>query len=288
MKITSNSLLEVQKQGKTLLKSGNKLNYSYEVDEFLMYLLQCSKVDLMLFEDKVLSDTEIIKFNSFIEDRLKNKPFQYIVGKCEFMGIEFFVGEGVLIPRSDTEVLVETILDINKQQNFQNGLDLCTGSGCIPISINKFTNIPMIGVDISNKALDFAIKNNKYNNCNIDFFLGDLFEVVPEKFKQNIDFIVSNPPYIETEETFKLMEEVRDYEPNLALDGGETGLDFYEKITKESVYWLKDGGFLFFEIGYNQGQSVSDILKINGFDVFDVIKDYGGNDRVVYGQKMPT
>lgn len=282
--MNSNSLMEIQKYGKLILKNNNKADYAYEVDLFLMHLLKCSKVDLILFENKILSDEEISIFNSFIDDRIKNKPFQYIVGQCEFMGIDFFVGEGVLVPRSDTEILVETIINISKSENLKTGIDLCTGSGCISISLNKLENIKMIGVDISSDALNYAIKNNKHNNCNVEFLLGDLFESIPLNTKDELDFIVSNPPYIKTAETENLMSEVRDYEPDLALNGGLNGLDFYEEITRKSVDWLSDGGWLFFEIGHDQAKDVSTIMKANRFEVFDVVKDHGGNDRVLYGK----
>lgn len=279
----NNSLTYLRNLGRKLLKEKGKTNFAFEIDGFLMKILNCTKTDLLLMENKTLSIEEVETFNNFVQQRLNHKPYQYILGECEFMGLNFSVGEGVLIPRSDTEILVETILNYNKIEDFQIGIDICTGSGCIPISLNHYGKIDFLATDISEIALSYAKKNGQFHNSNIQWFLGDLFSSVPNKYENKVDFIVSNPPYITTFETKKLMEEVKDFEPNLALDGGESGLEFYEKITAQSKKWLRNNGWLFFEIGYDQGESVSKILRENGFNVEKVIKDYGGNDRVVFG-----
>lgn len=290
--MTDNNITLAIKKGKLKLKEASISNYNWEVDQFIMFILNCSKNDIIINKDKLDKEFTLEKeeiFWEYINKRASNYPFQYIIGECEFMGLKFFVGDGVLIPRSDTEILVETILEINKINKFTNGLDLCTGTGCIPISLGNYGNINMTAVEFSEIAFKYAKKNLEYYNENsldknieFEFLLGDLF--TPIKNNKKFDFIVSNPPYIEREVIKTLMEEVRDYEPTLALDGGESGLDFYIKITKESKNFLCEDGWLFFEIGYNQGELVLNILKENGFTQCKVLKDYSNNNRVVYGK----
>jgi release factor glutamine methyltransferase len=219
-----------------------------------------------------------------IKKRSTKIPLQHITGKQEFMGLDFFVNEHTLIPRQDTEVLVETLIEEAKKYNEKrlNILDICTGSGCIGISIaHFFKESNVCAVDISEDALLVALKNKELNHVeNINFLKSDLFSSLDnEKF----DIIVSNPPYIRTMEIEKLMEEVKIHEPFIALDGKEDGLYFYREITKKSVKYLKDGSSLMYEIGFDQAKDVSDILVENGFKNIKVIKDLPGHDRVVIG-----
>ncbi|NLM12463.1 MAG: peptide chain release factor N(5)-glutamine methyltransferase, partial [Epulopiscium sp.] len=194
----------------------------------------------------------------------------------------------VLIPRQDTEILVETALEfIDKDKEFQV-LDVCTGSGCIGISIAYYAPLSqVIGIDISEDALKVARYNAKLNKVNdrVHFIKSNLFGEVPKNLKGTVDMIVSNPPYIPTEEIKELMKEVNAYEPTIALDGGKDGLDFYRLIVKDGKEYLKSGGILLFEIGYNQGDDVVHLLKSQNFTEIEIKKDLAGLNRVVFGIK---
>ena len=226
-------------------------------------------------------ETSIIKYDTYmdlIKKRAKHIPLQYILGYQEFMGLRFKVNEHVLIPRQDTEILVEEVLRVSSNKDV---LDLCTGSGCIIISLMKLGNINRaVGVDISRKALEIAKENASINKVNIEFKQSDLFSRVHDKF----DIIVSNPPYIPNWEINRLSPEVRDYEPHLALDGKEDGLYFYRSIAKKVKDYLNPGGYIFFEIGYNQVDDLKKILKDEGIKEVKVIKDLSGLDRVIKGR----
>lgn len=190
-----------------------------------------------------------------------------------------------MIPRADTEILVETVLQYHEKEHFQNAIDICTGTGCIAVSLAKYTDISMYGVDISERALQIAKKNAQYHAVSVTWFQSDLFQNVPMSLA-HFDCIVSNPPYIATKEIQTLMNSVKCFEPHLALDGGKYGTDFYKKIAQQSKQYLKKGAFLFFEIGYQQAEAVCSILNQNGFDNIVVCKDLAGLDRVVLGQYM--
>lgn len=221
------------------------------------------------------------KYNELVNQRAGHIPLQHLVGTQEFMGLTFKVNENVLIPRQDTELLVENVVDC-----LGNGkrtvLDMCTGSGCIAVSIDRLSKDSKVtAVDISEKALEVAQENNRFNNANVTFIQSDLFTNVTGRY----DIIVSNPPYIRTDEIPKLMEEVKSHEPVMALDGMEDGLYFYKKICNEASDYLNDNGKIFFEIGYDQGDDVSEILRQNRFCNIEVLKDLSGNDRVVIARK---
>lgn len=221
------------------------------------------------------------KYNELVNQRAGHIPLQHLVGTQEFMGLTFKVNENVLIPRQDTELLVENVADC-----LGNGkrtvLDMCTGSGCIAVSIDRLSKDSKVtAVDISEKALEVAQENNRFNNANVTFIQSDLFTNVTGRY----DIIVSNPPYIRTDEISKLMEEVKSHEPVMALDGMEDGLYFYKKICNEASDYLNDNGKIFFEIGYDQGDDVSEILRQNRFCNIEVLKDLSGNDRVVIARK---
>lgn len=221
------------------------------------------------------------KYNELVNQRAGHIPLQHLVGTQEFMGLTFKVNENVLIPRQDTELLVENVADC-----LENGertvLDMCTGSGCIAVSIDRLSKDSKVtAVDISEKALEVAQENNRFNNANVTFIQSDLFTNVTGRY----DIIVSNPPYIRTDEIPKLMEEVKSHEPVMALDGMEDGLYFYKKICNEASDYLNDNGKIFFEIGYDQGDDVSEILRQNRFCNIEVLKDLSGNDRVVIARK---
>lgn len=221
------------------------------------------------------------KYNELVNQRAGHIPLQHIIGTQEFMGLTFKVNENVLIPRQDTELLVENVVDYLGNDE-RTVLDMCTGSGCIAVSIDRLSkNSKVTAVDISEKALEVAMENNRLNNANVTFIQSDLFTNVTGKY----DIIVSNPPYIRTDEIPKLMEEVKSHEPVMALDGMEDGLYFYKKICSEASDYLNDNGKIFFEIGYDQGDDVSEILRQNRFCNIEVLKDLSGNDRVVIARK---
>ena len=227
------------------------------------------------------SQEELIQINKAVDQRLKRVPLAYIFGKTNFFGYDFFVSTDVLIPRLDTEILVENVIsEINLRNSQVSVLDIGTGSGAIAITICKETGSKTFAVDISEKAIEIAKKNAELNDVKIEFIKSNVFENIPNL---KVDIIVSNPPYIESSEIDNLMPEVRNFEPILALDGGESGLDFYEEIIEKSIEHLNSKGKLFFEIGYNQGEKVSRLMK-QKFKNVEIIKDYLDNDRVVVGE----
>lgn len=226
------------------------------------------------------TEDEITKIMQIVELRLKHIPLDHILGKSNFMGRNFKVNEHVLIPRLDTEVLVETVISRINTCGSKSVLDIGTGSGIIAETIALETDAKVTAVDISQDALNIAKENAKNLNADVTFLKSDLFENLAD---QKFDLIVSNPPYIETDVIKTLQEEVKDYEPHIALDGGTDGLDFYKKIINEASKHLTKKGYIFFEIGYNQANAVSELLKSN-FDDIKVLKDYEENDRVVYAK----
>ena len=215
----------------------------------------------------------------------KRKPLQYILGEWEFYGLPFKVTEGVLIPRADTEILVEQCIQLMREVEEPNILDIGSGTGAISIAIaNELKSSSVTGIDINEKAIELANKNKTLNKIkNINFVKSNLFENLDKDFKY--DLIVSNPPYISKNEYETLMPEVKNYEPQNALTDLGDGLYFYREISKLAGEYLKDTGYLAYEIGYNQAKDVTKILQNNNFDVLSVIKDYGGNDRVVIAKK---
>ena len=229
-------------------------------------------------EEDITQDAQK-EYEIAVQKRAEHIPLQYIIGEQEFMGLRFKVNSNVLIPRQDTETLVEQVLKIVKPG--MKVLDLCTGSGCVLISVLK--NAPELtgmGSDISKTALLVAKENAKLHEVDAEWVRSDLFDNITETF----DVIMANPPYIPTGEILSLMPEVRDFEPENALDGGEDGLDFYRKITGQVKDYLNPGGYVYMEIGYDQGETVSELMRNAGFTEVEVIKDLARNDRVVKGK----
>ena len=221
------------------------------------------------------------RYKELIQKRKEHVPLQYILGTQEFMGYTFKVTPDVLIPRADTETVLEEVLDQLKQSKKPDTiLDICTGSGCIAISLALILNPEVcIGTDISEKALKIAKANGENLAPMVKFIQSDLFE----NFTASYDLIISNPPYITTEECGTLMPEVKDYEPMLALDGKEDGLYFYKKIIKEAKNYLNPDGMLAFEIGYDQGEAVKNLMEAQDFACVEIKKDLSGLDRLVFG-----
>lgn len=233
---------------------------------------------LLAHGDRAVTEEEETQFLIFIERRSTHEPLQQITGWQEFMGLRFSVTEDVLVPRQDTETLVEEVM--RYLRDGMEILDVCTGSGCILLSLLRYSNgCRGVGCDISEKALAVAGQNAKELGISAQFIQSDLFESIEGRF----EYIVSNPPYIRKDVIPTLMEEVRDHEPLIALDGGEDGLDFYRKITREATEHLYSGGMLFFEIGYDQGEAVKLLMEEEGYEEVTVSQDLAGLDRVVYG-----
>ena len=233
---------------------------------------------LLVHGDRAVTEEEETQFRIFIERRSTHEPLQQITGWQEFMGLRFSVTEDVLVPRQDTETLVEEVM--RYLRDGMEILDVCTGSGCILLSLLRYSNgCRGVGCDISEKALAVAGQNAKELGISAQFIQSDLFESIEGRF----EYMVSNPPYIRKDMIPTLMEEVRDHEPLIALDGGKDGLDLYRKITMEATEHLYSGGMLFFEIGYDQGEAVKLLMEEEGYEEVTVSQDLAGLDRVVYG-----
>ncbi len=254
----------------------------------LEFVCRTNRSDLLVHGDREVTQEQITKYQEMIGLRAERIPLQQITGVQEFMGLSFGVNEHVLIPRQDTEILVEQALKVLKPG--MSVLDMCTGSGCILISLLALSKeCTGTGVDLSEKALEVAKQNgrNLLGESFVDdakqpvWIQSDLFEKVSGKY----DMIVSNPPYIPTKVVEGLMPEVRDHEPVMALDGRDDGLYFYRKIAEKAPQFLKGEGRIFLEIGYDQGKAVATLLEDNHFTEVKVIQDYAGLDRVVTGRR---
>ncbi|MCR5655234.1 MAG: peptide chain release factor N(5)-glutamine methyltransferase [Lachnospiraceae bacterium] len=297
---------EVYQKGVQKLKDGGIAEAKLEAAIFLEEVCHTSRSDLYAHPEREVSEEEYNNYVNYLKIRLTRKPLQAIIGKQNFMGMEFYVNPSTLIPRQDTEFLVECVLE--ELHDGMHILDLCTGSGCILISLMRYSNhCGGVGTDISEEALTAAVENaerllqkdpenGQFDDVavsleealkpttedSVQFLCTDLFTDLPDKEK--FDIIVSNPPYIATAEIAKLEPEVKDYDPIAALDGGESGLDFYERIIDEAGNHLVKGGWIYFEIGYDQGEAVKEMLIAKGFCDVEVRKDYAGRDRVALGR----
>ncbi|MCH4193078.1 MAG: peptide chain release factor N(5)-glutamine methyltransferase [Butyrivibrio sp.] len=240
---------------------------------------------LLVHGDRIVSAEEAEAYQKKISARAHRIPLAYITGSQEFMGLTFKVSDQVLIPNQDTETLVEEGLKL--LHDGMRFMDLCTGSGCIALSLLHYTNdTTATATDISPEALEIAVQNAQQLKMadRVRFEKTDLFPEKAEKEeKVRADLIISNPPYIPTEVIDTLAPEVKDHEPRLALDGRTDGLDFYRRMIAEAPEWLYESGWLLMEIGYDQGESVSALMKKKGFHEVQVVQDLGGRDRVVLG-----
>ena len=279
---------EILEVGREKLKSLDGADPLKESVYILSKVLGENKIYIFTNLSKWVSKEEEEVFLGLVEDRKTGKPMAYIFNEKEFMGINFYVDERVLIPRPETEELVEFIIGFieanYKGENIQV-LDIGTGSGTIALSLGKrFKGIEVLGVDVSKEALEVARENlNRLKASNVSFKRSDLFENIGKEEKFSI--IVSNPPYIRKDVVRNLQKDVKDFEPGLALDGGEDGLDFYRRIINRSKSHLEKEGMLLFEIGYDQGREVKALMEEEGYKNVQIAKDLQGLDRIVSGLK---
>lgn len=272
--------LELLRFGKAKLEEAGVPDANLDARLLLEYACGITRSDVLAHGDREPEPSREEAYRTLLVKRCERIPLQQLTGEQEFMGLSFHVNENVLIPRQDTEILVEEIL--KDMHGGMRILDLCTGSGCILISLLRYSNACQgVGVDLSGAALEIARENAKVLIPEADclFLESDLLENVTGKF----DIVVSNPPYIPSAVIDTLMPEVRDHEPRMALDGLEDGLHFYRRILRESQPFLNGGARVFLEIGYDQGEAVKKLMQENGFLEVTVCQDYAGLDRVVFG-----
>lgn len=281
---------ELYEYGKLKLEGAEIEEAELDARLLLEYICRTDRNELLVHGDREHSSMEEEFYKAAVEKRASRIPLQHITGEQEFMGLCFKVNEHTLIPRQDTEILVEEAL--HRLSDGMRILDMCTGSGCILLSLLKYSNeCEGVGIDISEKALSVAKQNAERLQIDAVFLEGDLFAPL-ETFVSDrttdrlFDMVVSNPPYIETSVIDTLMPEVREHEPVTALDGGADGLDFYRKIVAQAPEHMRRGAYLILEIGCGQGQAVADIMRQEGFVDVSVFKDYAGLDRVICGTKQ--
>ncbi len=285
MEAANKTIKECLVRAKEILEASGIENAYNDAKLLMMHVAGYDFTGLIMNMDSLLEKDKEELYFKYIDKRAENYPLQYITGVQEFMGYEFLVNPDVLIPRQDTELLVETALLRAEKRNL-SVLDMCTGSGCIGISFRKkrleegFEDTVLL-TDISEKALDIAEKNNEKLSAGCKTIKSDMFCGLQDK---KFDMILSNPPYIETEVIEGLMKEVREFEPYTALCGHEDGLYFYRIIAKEAKKYLNEKGKLFLETGYNQFSSVSRLLYEEGFKNIELFKDYNNLDRLVYAE----
>lgn len=270
---------ELYETGKARLMQAGVEEAALDARLLLEFVCGTTRNDLLAHGDREVEAAQQERYSGLIEKRSERIPLQHLTGVQEFMGLDFLVNEHVLIPRQDTEILVEEVM-----KHLHDGfriLDMCTGSGCILLSLLHYSNDCVgVGADISEEALKVARRNaENLQKQQADFVQGDLFENVEGKF----EIIVSNPPYIRSDVIPALMDEVRLHEPVAALDGREDGLFFYREIIAQSKSHLCGGGQLFFEIGYDQKEAVTGLMEEAGFQNVTAVRDFAGLDRVVYG-----
>ena len=295
------SVKELIKIAERQLADAGVADAQIDAKELYCFLMGYDKTALMMHWQDVLQDNQCEAYFALIEKRAKRQPLQHITGEQEFMGFPFKVNEHVLIPRQDTETMVEDAIELLEKGTLRGGaygrgkplkgsadiLDLCCGSGAIGISLAKtFGKAKVVCTDVSPQALETARENASYNACkNIKFVESDMFEApfFNGRFgKKKFDLIISNPPYIESEVIEGLEPEVKDHEPRLALDGGTDGLNFYRKIAQEAAAYLKKDGVLMMEIGYEKKDAVKEILRQTGeYERIIGLTDLTGRDRIV-------
>lgn len=263
--------------GKGILRDADVADCELDAWYLMEYACKMDKSWYYMHSTDEMENGKFLEYELLLKKRAERVPLQYITGSQEFMGLEFKVNSHVLIPRQDTETLVEEALKMLEPG--MSVLDLCTGSGCVIISLLRQKKLFGTASDISKQALLIAKENAKNNRVEVQLVRSNLFQNIIGKY----DMIIANPPYIPTETIASLMPEVKNFEPVEALDGGEDGLDFYRQIVKKSGQFLKSNGYLCLEIGHDQGGRVAFLMEENGYRNVKVIKDLAGNARVVRG-----
>lgn len=273
---------EIYQSGLKLLENNNIENSKFEAQSLLQKAFSLDRIGFIIHKTDKADENCSHNFLKFIEKRISGEPLQYILGEWSFMGFDFKVGRGVLIPRDDTEVVVNLCIDFLKNRTDKKTVDLCSGSGAIAVALDKISGAKVTAVEIDETAFSYLEINVKENNSSVKSVMADALEICETFADGELDLIVSNPPYIKSADIETLQKEVR-LEPRLALDGGEDGCDFYREIVSRWSRKLKKGGALAFELGENQADAVKALMTEQGFSDFKISLDFGGVQRAIIG-----
>lgn len=273
---------EIYQSGLKLLENNNIENSKFEAQSLLQKAFSLDRVGFIIHKTDKADENCSHNFLKFIEKRISGEPLQYILGEWSFMGFDFKVGRGVLIPRDDTEVVVNLCIDFLENRTDKKTVDLCSGSGAIAVALDKISGAKVTAVEIDETAFSYLETNVKENSSSVKPVMADALEICDTFADGGLDLIVSNPPYIKSADIETLQKEVR-LEPRLALDGGEDGCDFYREIVSRWSRKLKKGGALAFELGEGQADAVKALMTEQGFSDFKISLDFGGVQRAIIG-----
>lgn len=273
---------EIYQSGLKLLENNNIENSKFEAQSLLQKAFSLDRVGFIMHKTDKADENCSHNFLKFIEKRISGEPLQYILGEWSFMGFDFKVGRGVLIPRDDTEVVVNLCIDFLENRTDKKTVDLCSGSGAIAVALDKISGAKVTAVEIDETAFSYLETNVKENNSSVKPVMADALKICETFADGELDLIVSNPPYIKSADIETLQKEVR-LEPRLALDGGEDGCDFYREIVSRWSRKLKKGGALAFELGEGQTDAVKALMTEQGFSDFKISLDFGGVQRAIIG-----
>lgn len=273
---------EIYQSGLKLLENNNIENSKFEAQSLLQKAFSLDRVGFIIHKTDKADENCSHNFLNFIEKRISGEPLQYILGEWSFMGFDFKVGRGVLIPRDDTEVVVNLCIDFLKNRADKKTVDLCSGSGAIAVALDKISGAKVTAVEIDETAFSYLETNVKENNSSVKPVMADALKICDTFADGELDLIVSNPPYIKSADIETLQKEVQ-LEPRLALDGGEDGCDFYREIVSRWSRKLKKGGALAFELGEGQADAVKALMTEQGFSDFKISLDFGGVQRAIIG-----
>lgn len=273
---------EIYQSGLKLLENNNIENSKFEAQSLLQKAFSLDRVGFIMHKTDKADENCSHNFLKFIEKRISGEPLQYILGEWSFMGFDFKVGRGVLIPRDDTEVVVNLCIDFLKNRTDKKTVDLCSGSGAIAVALDKISGAEVTAVEIDETAFSYLETNVKENNSSVKPVMADALKICDTFADGGLDLIVSNPPYIKSADIETLQKEVQ-LEPRLALDGGEDGCDFYREIVNRWSRKLKKGGALAFELGEGQADAVKALMTEQGFSDFKISLDFGGVQRAIIG-----
>lgn len=273
---------EIYQSGLKLLENNNIENSKFEAQSLLQKAFSLDRVGFIMHKTDKADENCSHNFLNFIEKRISGEPLQYILGEWSFMGFDFKVGRGVLIPRDDTEVVVNLCIDFLENRTDKKTVDLCSGSGAIAVALDKISGAKVTAVEIDETAFSYLETNVKENNSSVKPVMADALKICETFADGELDLIVSNPPYIKSADIETLQKEVQ-LEPRLALDGGEDGCDFYREIVSRWSRKLKKGGALAFELGEGQADTVKTLMTEQGFSDFKISLDFGGVQRAIIG-----